>query len=104
MLISRNPRITVGSVDQRLATSSKFLHECQCSCGIISGNPVADFLEIGFCGGGDNDDHRPLAASLRYLDSSRSNALDSGFTRPASASAIPRAMAVSSAANLDSRS
>src|ERR1700724_3013540 len=36
---------------------------------------------------------------LRYFASRRSNTSDNGFTRPASASAIPRTIAVSSAVN-----
>jgi hypothetical protein len=104
MFKSRNQCITTGRVDQRFTAMPKLLHECQRACRIVPGNPVTDCLKVGFGRAGDNNDYRALAADLRYLASSRSNTFANGFTRPASASAIPRAIAASSAVSRASRS
>src|SRR5215470_19048383 len=108
-LIPRHRRVAFGCVGQRFASAPKLGDEGEGARWTVLCDPVGDALEITFCRRGDDDDHRACDRSLafsmaRYLASSRSNTVASGFTRPASTSARPRAMAASSAASRNSRS
>src|SRR5947199_8840426 len=104
LLIPRDKRISPRICGETLASLAQLRYESQGARGIIGSDPVTDLLEVCLCSLGNDDDHYALAfAAARYFAFKRRNTCPSGFTRPASASAIPRAMAASSAASRFSR-
>src|SRR3954453_16920733 len=71
----------------------------------VAGDIFSNSFQIGFRFSRENDNHgRLVPAFARSIDSTRSKALATGVTRPASASARPRAIEASSAASRVSRS
>src|ERR1700682_3591321 len=105
MFVARHQRIATRRIRQRLAFSPQLLHEIECDFDTLLGYVGCNLFEIGFgLGGNDNDHSRAALALALSFDSRRSNTCDVDSTRPAAASATPRAIEASRAASRVSRS
>src|SRR5882672_8763248 len=100
--LGRHKRIAARRIRQRLAFFPQ-LHEIECDFDTLLGYVGCNLFEIRFGLGGNDNDHFRLALALSF-DSRRSNTWDVDLTRPASASATPRAIEASRAASRVSRS
>src|SRR5665811_1852271 len=98
VLITRNQRKGEGHIGKRGATVKEFINEGYRSCGIMRADILADVHQVSL--GLVRDDNPHDSKCLR--NSSRTAPIS--CVCPASASATPRAIAESSAANRCSRS
>jgi hypothetical protein len=99
MFVTRHEGIAARYFDKRISGTAKFSHERKRTIRILPINPITGRLQLRLGGAGENELHRRFEfADARYLVSNLSKTSSAGFTRPASASAMPRAMAASNAA------
>src|SRR6516165_8567073 len=105
VLVARDQRKPPWRERKRLAFPPKFANKSNGSRWIVLGDGIANPLQVSLSVRCNDYDHEPLASAMaRYLASSRSKTSAAGLTRPASASAMPRAIAASRPASCASRS